>query len=300
MSVATQLGLDDPENDVLALARQSWSTWQVGHEPLRVVDDLLDLPAWLRGADRAEADRVLLALAELSSPEGGDDVCATGALVWLLLPGASLLAYRLSGLYHRIDHLLAAQLWVQARTFSWQRGQKVAANILMNTRKGVMRDLGVGDHAGATWARSKPLPPDAEVWLEFAQRDHDDAPSPEVELAQVLEWACSQGVVAASDRELLLDLAQAADRAETTRCGRGYAGLMGPAASEAVAAARGISARTVRRRALLSVQALRAVCTAQAKVRPDGVHRRTRCGFRWRGDDGERTRADRVVGGRGR
>jgi len=266
MSVATQLGLDDPDNDVLGLARQRWSTWQVGHEPLRVVNDLLDLPAWLRGAGRAEADRVLLSLAELSSPEGGDDVAATGALVWLLLPGASLLAYRLSSLHHRIDEVLAAQLWVEARTFPWQRGRKVAANILMNTRKGVMRDLGVGDHAGATWARSAPLAPGAAVWLEIAQHDHDDDPSPEVELAEVLEWACSEGVVATSDRDLLLSLAQAADRAKTTRAGRGYAGLMAPAASESVAAARGVSARTVRRRALHSVQALRAACATESRI----------------------------------
>ena len=47
----------------------------------------------------------------LASPSGGDDVAAFGALVWLLLPGASLLAHRLRTLTHRIDEVVAAQLW---------------------------------------------------------------------------------------------------------------------------------------------------------------------------------------------
>ena len=98
-----------------------------------VVDELADLPAWLRAADWAEADRVLLALAQLSAPDGGDDVAATAALAWVLLPGASLLAFRLGRLSRRIDEILAAQLWVEARTFPWQRGHKVAANILSSS-----------------------------------------------------------------------------------------------------------------------------------------------------------------------
>ena len=144
MSVARNLGLDDPDNNMLALARDRWSSWRLEHEALDVVEDLLDLPTWMRNAEPENADRVLLALAELASPEGGDDLAATGALAWLLLPGASLLAARLATLTPSIDEVLAAQLWVEARTFPWQRGRRVAANILMNARKAVMRDLGVG------------------------------------------------------------------------------------------------------------------------------------------------------------
>ncbi|OLP66641.1 hypothetical protein BJM39_02730 [Salmonella enterica subsp. enterica serovar Javiana] len=77
MSVATHLGLADPDSEVLTLARQRWSRWQLSHEELLVVDELADLPAWLRAADWDAADRVLLALAQLSAPDGGDDVAAT-------------------------------------------------------------------------------------------------------------------------------------------------------------------------------------------------------------------------------
>ncbi len=263
MSVATHLGLTDPDNDVLALARQRWASWQACHEALRVVDDLLELPCWLRAADWAAADRVLLALAELSAPDGGNDVAATGALAWVLLPGASLLAFRLGRLCHRIDEVLAAQLWVEARTFPWQRGQKVAANILMNTRKGVMRDLGIGEQADPTWARSIPVAPTAEVWLDAA---HHTTPTPAQELHDLLERAQAKGVLSDADGELLLGLATAADRVHPARSGRGNAGLMAPAASEAVARSRGVSARTVRRHAARSVHALRAVGAADKRV----------------------------------
>ena len=164
MSVATQLGLGDPESEVLAAARSRWPGWVSAHPELGVVEDLLELPAWLRQADRDDADLVLLTLAELSSPEGGDDVAATGALAWVLLPGVGLLAARLFTLTPRIDQILAAALWMEARTFPWQRGHRVAANILMNTRKAVMRDLGVGAAADPTWARTFPVAPSERIW----------------------------------------------------------------------------------------------------------------------------------------
>lgn len=255
MSVATHLGLVEPDSEVLALAGQRWAGWQATHPELRVVDELADLPAWLRAADWSDADRVLLALAQLSAPDGGDDVAATGALAWVLLPGASLLAFRLGRLSGRIDEILAAQLWVEARTFPWKRGHKVAANILMNTRKGVIRDLGLGEQSD----RTIPFAPTAELWTEAAH-GHGAGITPEDALQDILDLATSKGALARADGDLLLDLAHAADLASPARCGRGHAGLMAPAASEAVAADRGVSARTVRRRAARSVSALRTVC----------------------------------------
>lgn len=267
MSVATHLGLADPDSEVLALARQRWPRWQHSHyQELCVVDELVDLPAWLRAADWDAADRVLLALAELSAPDGGDDVAATGTLTWVLLPGASLLAFRLGRLSQRIDEILAAQLWLEARTFPWQRGHKVAANILMNTRKGVMRDLGVADSADPTGTRSIPFPPTAEVWTSAAHRVHQTDPTAKQELLDILDLATATGVLSEDEAELLVSLAQATDLARPARSGRGHAGLMAPAASEAVAAERGVSARTVRRRAARSVGALRAVCGTDERV----------------------------------
>ncbi|MEP7332379.1 MAG: hypothetical protein ABI692_09850 [Terracoccus sp.] len=260
MSVATHLGLNDPENDVLALARARWPLWQRDHPALREVQDLLELPGWLRGAEPHRADGVLLALAELSSPEGRDDVAATGALAWLLLPGASLLAARLATLTPRIDQLLAAQLWVEARTFPWQRGHRVAANILMNTRKSVMRDLGVGVCADRTWSRSVPVDPSERLWQEIATGDV--APTGD-ELADLLTAACALEVIDDADRDLLLQVAVVADRHAPARSGRGHAGLLSNAVSHEVGQRVGVSAITIRRRTRRSIELLREACAAQ-------------------------------------
>ena len=91
---------------------------------------------------------MLWELARLASPSGGDDVAAAGALAWLLLPGACATAHRLRSLTPRIDEVVAAQLWLEVREFAWQRLGKVAANIVMNVRRGVLRELGVGSHLG--------------------------------------------------------------------------------------------------------------------------------------------------------
>lgn len=258
MSVATQLGLTDPDTDLLALARDRWAHWAAADERLAVSADLLDLPAWIADADPAQADRVLLGLAQLASPTGGDDLAAAGALVWLLLPGASLIAHRLRTLTPRIDAVVAAQLWIEARTFSWQRGHKVAANILANTRKGVLRDLGVGEHLRAsdpTWYQTIPLDPDAPLWSHRTptQQDPEDAAH---ELVDLFAAAIRGGLITTTDCALLLRLAQEADLGGTRGCRRGQQGLMTPAASHAVAVDVGVSARTVRRRAARTLHVL--------------------------------------------
>ena len=93
MSVATQLGLSDPNQELLGQARQQWPTWCQQHPGLAVVEDLLDLPSWLKEAEKSQADDVLHTLAEMGSPRGDDDIAAAGALAWLLLPGACVVAH---------------------------------------------------------------------------------------------------------------------------------------------------------------------------------------------------------------
>lgn len=260
MSVAEHLGLDDPDHGLLAQARTDWSVWVEAHPTLRVVDDLLDLPAWIKTADREHVDQILLQLARLGSPTGGDDVVAAGALSWLLLPGACLVARRLRFLTARIDECVAAQLWLEVRGFAWRTGHKVAANVVMNLRRGVMRDLGVGDPSRCgdpTWARSVPMAPEAELWAVLDAREsvaHEGEPGEE--LADLVDAALAQGVITASDVALLMQLAQEANVADVARSREGRGGLCSRAASRAVAARHGVSEATVRRRARRSVQAL--------------------------------------------
>jgi hypothetical protein len=260
MSVAAQLGLDDPAGGLLAQARTEWPVWR-GHDPrLAVVDDLLDLPGWIRSADRDHVDDVLHRLARLASPTGGDDAAAAGALAWLLLPGACLVARRLGDMTPRIDECVAAQLWIEVRTFVWERRRKVAANIVMNLRRGVLRDLGVGEHLRAvdpTWAHAMPLAPEADLWRVLdARAAEPDGVEPEEELAELLAWATSHRVIGEHDRELLVGLAEAACQTGVTRGRQGRGGLCSRSGSSLVAAPHGISEATVRRRARRSVRAL--------------------------------------------
>lgn len=259
MSVAYQLGLTDPQTGLLPDIRMRWAAWAARERRLGVVNDAAELRGWLADAGPAAADEVLLALAELSSPTGGDDIDATRTVAWVLLPGAGLIAHRLRGLTRRIDEVVAAQLWIEIRTFGWERGHKVAANVLMNTRKGVLRELGVGEHlrqADPAWYWAVPLSPTAEAWTSIQVRWDVEEPTPAHELVDVLAWAMQQRVITSSECRLLLCLAEEADRVGGVSARRGRYGLMAPAATEAVARRCGTSSRTVRRRARHSLTAL--------------------------------------------
>jgi hypothetical protein len=260
MSVAAQLGLDDPAQGMLAQARTQWPAW-CGRDPrLAVVDDLLDLPEWIGSVDPEEAGEVLHRLARLGSPTGGDDTAAAGALAWLLLPGAVQVARRLADMSPRIDECVAAQLWIEVRTFDWQRRHKVAGNIVRNLRRGVLRELGATEHLRAVdpaWARAVPLAPEAEVWQVLDARATEPSDEqPEDELAELLSWATASRVIDEADKDLLVGLAEAACASSVTRSREGRAGLCSRVGSSIVAARHGVSEATVRRRVRRSLAAL--------------------------------------------
>jgi hypothetical protein len=294
MNVGGLLGLDDG-SALLEQARQRWATWVDADSRLAVVDDFDDLREWLASADRAAADDVLLALAMLASPDGGDDVAAAGVLAKCLLPGACRLAawmatqrrHMLPGDVSLATELVASQLWIEVRSFPWRRGKKVAANILMNTRAGVLRECGDTTQVARTdqtWVHTHLVEAfatcdqgDVDVETCRAGEQHmpapgwkprlladptpgpgDDLESSLAELLAVLSWACEQDVISADDRFLLLCLVEEAARVYTRRTGRGYGGLMANDISARVAPRVGVSDKTVRRRASKSMRALAA------------------------------------------
>lgn len=260
MSVASQLELDDPTRGLLARACAQWPTWRDRNPRLAVVAGLLDLPAWIRSVPIDDADDVLHALARLASPSGGDDACAAGALAWVLLPGAASVAHRLRDMSPRIDECVAGQLWIEVRTFPWQRLHKVTGNITRNLRRDVLRELGATEHVRAvdpTWGRTVALSPDADLWRVLdAKTDQPPDEDPADELAELLSWATSQRVIDDDDRDLLVGLAGVASELDVARSREGRGGLCSRSGSSVVAARFGISEATVRRRARRSVQAL--------------------------------------------
>ena len=210
---------------------------------LAVVDDLLDLPGWIRSADGDDVDDVLHELARLGSPTGGDDTAAAGALSGVLLPGACLVAHRLADITCRIDECVAAQPWIEVLSLVWERRRKVAGNIVMNLRRGVLRELGIGEQLRAvdpTWARAMPLAPEADLWRVLDARAAEPlAVEPGEKLAELLSWATSNRVIDEQDRELLVGLAEGACQTGVTRSREGRGGLCSQSGSSVVAARRG-------------------------------------------------------------
>lgn len=260
MSLETQLGLEAPHGDLWVLACEGWHGWKHTAAVLDVCDDLTDLRPWVRRAEHAEANLVLLTLAELGAEDGGDDPAATGALLWLLLPGAIRMAHALSPLSERIDQLVAAQLWISARTVSWRKGVRVASTVLMNTRREVLTDLGV-----SASARPRETPVRDVEMLELAGHRRSGPPSTSGScdlLYDLLEAAADEGLVGLEDCRILLELAEVA---QSPRACRGLAGLLAREAASSVAARRGISRSTVARRARRSLAVLQHTYATQVR-----------------------------------
>lgn len=315
MSVGDQLGLDD-NSELLDQARQKWPAWAAADPRLAVVDSFGDLRSWLPAVDHAASDEVLLSLAMLATPDGGDDTAAAAALAKCLLPGACRLAGWLStrppreifrdsqpvtagtwSAVERIDELVASQLWIEVRTFKWRRLRKVAANILINTRVGVLREVGdpfYVSRADRTWANTTLVEPfssgdltaadgDAGTWSATAMPaarvagalfhrpeiladtgPEQEEPSATEELLDLLAWACQHQVISPADRYLLLCLVEEADRVDTRRLARGYGGLLSNEVSSRVAPRVGVSEATVRRHGSRSMRALAAAAPTKS------------------------------------
>ena len=263
MGVAEQLGIGGEDGDLLALAERRWPDWAREDERLDPVHDLKSLRTWLKQATSEDADLVLHALAKRAAIHGGDDPAAAAALSWALLPGACMLAHRLRTLSSRIDEIVAAQLWLEVRAFPWERLTKVAANILMNTRAGVLRECGAASQlqrSDPTWHRTLPLDPDAPFWGGVHAAPVQAEPPAARELLDLLSWACDNRVISDQDRSLLLSLVEAADRTSSGTFRRGRGGLLSNELSEMVAKEYGISPVTVRRHASRSIEALSQAC----------------------------------------
>jgi len=255
MGVAVELGLGAGlESASLTAASRCWPRWSADDVSLAGPVGVEGLTSWLRAAGPVEADRVLHALVRLGSPTGGNEPLAVDVVVWALLPGARLLACRLRGVSADVDQLVAAQLWLEVRTFPWQRLSKVAANVLANTRAHVLvADLPTdNDRRGIVACRL--VDPHSPVW-ERAAVPHAAQSSSTVELHEVLGDATDQGVLAKSERDLLRVLVeQAHEVGGGARRGRG--GLLADRVVDRVVVVTGLSPATVRRRVRRSVMAI--------------------------------------------
>lgn len=221
-----------------------WARTEPALAGLAGVQDLARLTA--RGGDPDRAEEVLGALVRQAAADGGDDPDSVLVLLHLLAPGVYVLADRLADLDATGDmvRLIAGQLAIEIRGFPWLRRRRAyAANLLLDTRRAVLRELGL---------RRRSRVPEVPVglfvlpWWEAALEPTPavDAPTPWAELVDVLIWAARCRVAEPEDLRLVWQLEQL----------HGY----GASATARVARAWGIHERTVRRRHTRTLAALRA------------------------------------------
>ena len=251
MSVAKCLGVDDLDAPNMRELRAEWPRWRRAVPALSAVDDLRDLPQWTQNAEPHQRDAVLTALRYVA----GTDRRAFALLAWLLMPGASRIAGRLCRLADQIDEIVAGQLWIQICEHEVGDDKYVAKKILDRVAKESMAEFGIGDFArrrDPAWAAAVLIDVlDDSLPDEVA----DDVVEPEEELADLLRRAIDSGKLSDADRDLLLDLAHAAEQIGAP-LRRGRAGLTTPSVTQMVEESHAMAGRTIRRHAADALDAL--------------------------------------------
>lgn len=229
-------------------AGRAVARWAVAEPALTGVPGVRKLAALTReGGDRARADEVLGALVRWAAADGGDDPDAVLVLLHLLAPGAYALADRLADLDATGDMvaLVVGQLAIEIRQFPWRRRRRsFAANLLLDTRRAVLRELGFVRGARP---REIPLPGGGMGWgdlVNVARPPEVDQLSPMTDLVDVLAWAVRRRVADPADLRLVWQVEHRRD--------------YGTGAVADVAARWGVHERTVRRRHACTVAALQA------------------------------------------
>lgn len=260
MRLASCLGVEDVESPLMRQARAAWRQWCAVEPDLGVVDDLRDLPAWTSRATPRDKDDLLARLATRATREP----LAASALSWLLVPGATVLANELRDLSPDFDAIVAGHLWLTITDRHAATGRGVARAILNDTRRQVLAELGVCEHArrhDRAWAATVTL--DRLDGLAPTIEDDTGCADPEAELADLLDAAVCAEAVTVAERGLLVDLAAAACEAGAP-LRRGRAGLTSPAVAQHVSRGWAVSGRTLRRRTVEILERLTEYAHARA------------------------------------
>jgi hypothetical protein len=175
---------------------------------------LAEVERYVRGADPADADRVLIALVARAVAGGA---LAARVLLQLLLPGTRSLARRWWALGDHDERAAAAVLAVYDRIRCYplaRRPGRVAANVLMDAARELRRSVPRGAGMPASDAERGHRPRRASTPA--------DAPlHPALELAEVLSDAVRDQVIDAADAELIARSRIAGDRVADIAARRG-------------------------------------------------------------------------------
>lgn len=263
MSPTDSLGVSWPSLANRVEPTRTLARWAATEAALAGIDTLDELATIVhRGGDAARSDELLGALIRLAAFDGRDEEDAALLVAHLLANGTRKLALQLRDLSGDIDDLLAGQLWLQIRTFPWQRRTRAyAKSLLLDTRLAVLGELRpYRTRAGhdpvllidpvRTPAADGPCPADLLDRPILDEHDRDESG-----LVDVLAWAHRSGVIDASDLALLIDLIVVSDQVASPAAG-GHRGVNAATEIAAVADQHGVHAKTIWRRRARALAAL--------------------------------------------
>jgi hypothetical protein len=214
--------------------------WAAAEPSLAGLDSVENLLAvWAEPGCAGRTDAVLAALVRLAAVDGGRDDDALLLTLHLLSGLVWRMTRQLQPLCPDVTQVIVAELTCQIRRYPWHRRPRaIAANLRVDTRTAVLAELRPS-------RRGHPDPVEVLTIDGDVTRLQDPCPADEEELDAVdlLEWAVCSGVDAA-DVALLI-------ATECARAGRQRR------ADQQVAAAHGITARTLYRRRDRTLTALR-------------------------------------------
>jgi hypothetical protein len=231
--------LGEPWADLCArLTREGrLAQWAVQEPTLAGLPDL-DAVAQIAHSrrDPDRTDEIFAALLRLAAADNGDDQDAGLVIAHLMDAASRTIARTLRDLDHDIDAVVAAELWIQIRTYRWQhRRRGHAKGLKEDTRAAVVGQL-CPSRTDDGARRVVPRAPEVLGWITdrftpALASDAGEADAAEDELLDVLSWARDSGVLTGQDVQLLLEfeLAELPER-------------------YALAAAQGVAERSLRRR----------------------------------------------------
>ncbi|MFQ1003674.1 hypothetical protein [Modestobacter sp. SSW1-42] len=217
-----------------------WAQAEPDLAELTTVPELLAV--WSRDAESDRTDVVLAALVRLAAVDGGRDDDALLLILHLLSGLVWTMAAQLRDLSPEIVAVVVGELACQVRRYPWQRRPRaVAANLGAETRRMVLHELRPRSRRHPEWGEL--LTADGDVTRLGRATAYDKRE--DLDVADLLQWAVRSGVDA-GDVALLVATEYARALGERN-------------ADQQVAAAHGITTRTLYRRRRRTLSGLRDV-----------------------------------------
>jgi hypothetical protein len=228
----------------VAAAEHLVRRWDLHHPARTDLTTSDEIAEALRAGSPHDNDRLLLRLAELAHVDGGGSLDAAAVLAKLVLPGVGVRLRRCAPVRSRseVDQHAAALLWIACRTFPYRTTHWVATTIAWRVFRATQHELGRGGQS-PTWAATV-VAGDPAWWADDAVDDEPDREAVE-DLADLLRWARSNGVLTIDDANLLTTLVRVSSQLPASRITRH--GLLSAQVSQAVAVQLGVGESTVRR-----------------------------------------------------